>query len=270
MIPFMHQARACILLFLSLATLPAHGIMIDLRLGDMSGSQQNSFVQAADYWGNVLIGYQSNIVITDPIIINADIEYIDGVNGVLGSAGPTWIYSDVNGFTLTAEGDMRFDSSDIASLESNNMFDDVILHEMAHVLGLGTLWQANNVYVPGSGQYTGAYALAQWQIEFNQPGATFVPVELDGGQGTAGGHWNENLGGGGATGIVDLNGNDIAFELMTGWLNSPSYISDTTLMSFADIGYQVAPIPLPAAGYLLFSALAGLSIFKKRLPHHSE
>ena len=68
----------------------------------------------------------------------------------------------------------------------------------------------------------------------------------------------------------DLARNDIAFELMTGWLNSPSYISDTTLMSFADIGYQVAPIPLPAAGYLLFSALAGLSIFKKRLPHHSE
>lgn len=30
---------------------------------------------------------------------------------------------------------------------------------------------------------------------------------------------------------------------MTGWLNTPAFVSNTTLQSFADIGYTIAVIP---------------------------
>jgi hypothetical protein len=113
------------------------------------------------------------------------------------------------------------------------------------VIGFGTLWTLNGLYVDGSGQYTGANALATYRTEFNQPAATFVPVELGGGSGTANGHWNEVDGGGGNTGIVDSLNRDMKNELMTGWLNSPTFVSLTTINSFKDLGYVVSAVPEP-------------------------
>jgi hypothetical protein len=144
---------------------------------------------------------------------------------------------------------MQFDSADLAGLQSSGLLYDVILHEMAHVLGIGTLWSSSAVgvpgfqelYVSGTGQYTGANALAAWRTEFNQPSATFVPVELGGGAGTANAHWNEVNGGGSNTGFVsNITGRDFRFELMTGWLDGPTYISSVTMGSFQDLGYIVS------------------------------
>ena len=57
--------------------------------------------------------------------------------GVLGQAGPC-----LTGATdhLSRVGVMEFDSADVVTMESNGTFDDVVLHEMGHVLGIGTLW----------------------------------------------------------------------------------------------------------------------------------
>ena len=35
----------------------------------------------------------------------------------------------------------RFDTADLASLESDGRLLGVILHEMGHVLGIGTIWE---------------------------------------------------------------------------------------------------------------------------------
>ena len=159
---------------------------------------------------------------------------------------------------------MTFDSADLASLESSGSLEDVILHEMAHVLGFGTLWELNSLYTPDSGEYTGAFGLAAYQAEFNQPGATFVPIELGGGAGTAGGHWDEIDGGAGLTGITDGSGNDMRDELMTGWLNPNPFISNTTRMSFMDLGYTVSAVPVPAAVWLFISGFGMLFGFAAR------
>ncbi|MCG6938101.1 MAG: peptidase, partial [Gammaproteobacteria bacterium] len=224
---------------------------INLSLSGLTTSQASFFTQAQSFWESVLIGYKPGINIPG-ITINAAGAAIDGVGGTLGQAGPAFV-TNQGGFTLTTEGNMTFDSADLANLETNGSLEDVILHEMAHVLGFGTLWTANSVYVNGSGQYTGTNGLAMWQTEFNQPGATFVPVELGGSAGTANGHWDENNGGAGLTGVTDGSGNDMRNELMTGWLNTPAFISNTTKMSFMDIGYDVAIVPLPAAMWLFAS-----------------
>jgi hypothetical protein len=83
-----------------------------------------------------------------------------------------------------------------------------------------------------------------------------VPVELGGGSGTANGHWNEVDGGSALTGIVDIQGRDMAYELMTGWLNEPAYLSRTTIASFQDIGYTVAQaVPEPGTWGLMAAGL---------------
>lgn len=230
--------------------------------GSMTPIQQQTFIDAADFWNSAITGYD---LVTDgdglptphSLTITASVPAIDGVGGVLGSAGPqTADYYDNDPLTpnptiallYAATGVMQFDSADVAALVANNTFYGVVLHEMAHVLGIGTLWTYNNnvnntiyqLYDNGTGQYTGPKALAAWQTEFNQPGATYVPVELGGGGGTANGHWNENDGGGGSTGFVsNISNLDFTNELMTGWASSTFFVSNVTLGGLDDLGYIV-------------------------------
>ncbi len=229
--------------------------------GSMSAIQQQTFIDAADYWNSVITGYDLTFngngqVESHSLTITASLPAIDGVNGILGSAGPdTTTYYDNNpigaptvALYYTTTGSMQFDSADVAALVANNTFYGVVLHEMAHVLGVGTLWSGNNnvngttypLYTNGSGQYTGINALAQWQTEFNMLSATFVPVELGGGSGTANGHWNEVDFGAAATGIVSVdNGMDFENELMTGWASNTFFVSRTTLGALDDLGYII-------------------------------
>ncbi len=253
---------------LALTTQNAHAAFtINLSfLGGLTVSQQSIFNTAKATWESLITGYQPGISITG-VTISAEGAAIDGVGGILGSAGPTFGVNQ-GGFLLATQGAMQFDSADLGALETGGSLSAVILHEMAHVLGFGTLWTQNGVYTNGTGQFTGANALAAYKTEFNQPLATFVPVELGGGGGTANGHWDEVDGGAGNTGIVDTQGRDKSRELMTGWLNSPAYISNTTVMSFRDIGFTTvnlgAAAPEPGTFGLLGLGLAGLVIARRR------
>lgn len=275
------------------------GLVIEVQFGGgLTASQQNLFSVAAQYWQSLIVDY---IVGFNPLLIpgidDADgrLEIaasgvsIDGVGGVLGSAGPLTGVG-VGGYFYTASGQMQFDSADLAFMESNQSLLPVILHEMAHVLGFGTLWDPltdyniggfQDVYTHATRAYTGANALAEWQTEFGQAAATFVPIEADGGPGTADAHWNEVAGGGGLTGITDPLGRDLRDELMTGWLNSPVFLSRMSVAQFADIGYVVdfsnlaainaninnaAAIPEPGSMLLIGSCGIALIRFHRRRP----
>ncbi len=241
----------------------AHAVsLINLSFtGSMTAIQKQTFVDAADYWNSVITGYDLEYdsigdKVPHNLMVDASVLSIDGLNGVLGSAGPTdFTYYDNNpigqptsALYYTTAGVMEFDSADVGGLITDNSFYGVVLHEMAHVLGLGTLWNTNNnvnstsydLYTNGSGRYTGPNALAQWQSEFLRSADTFVPVELGGGSGTANGHWNEVDFGAGDTGIVSsLTGMDFSHELMTGWASNTFFVSRTTLGALDDLGYTV-------------------------------
>lgn len=225
---------------------------------------QSYFDNAASFWEGLITGYQGSVSLTG-VTIDASIEVIDGEWGTLGYAGPTGT-SVQGGFRYATTGIMVFDSADMAYMTGTGTFADVIRHEMAHVLGFGTLWTHNGVYVDGTGRYTGAAALAEYRTEFNQPGAAFIPVELGGGGGTADGHWNEVDNGAGNTGITDGNGNDMRNELMTGWLNAPTYVSRTTVAQFQDIGYTVniSAVPEPQTVAMFALGLPVLLRFARR------
>lgn len=247
----------------ALIPLPAAAFSIELTFtGGLSTSQEAIFEDAAAAWESYITGYQPGIGPRNPIAIDIAGVVIDGLYGVLGSGGISAATSD-GGFWLTETGYIDLDQADLDFIETDNRLEELAMHEIAHVIGYGILWEANNLYVNGSGQYTGAFALDAYRSEFD-PTATFIPVEQEGGGGTADGHWDEINLGGGLTGITDPQGRDLANELMTGWdtphppTGVPTYLSQTTISSFADLGYTVVPEP-PAAWLAVASLLAALT-----------
>lgn len=167
------------------------------------------------------------------LVIYATIESIDGPGQVLGSAGPCFIRADDG---LPNVGRMRFDAADLHALADAGRLGDVILHEMLHVLGVGTVWGTKGVFAISSGgpRFTGQLAQEACITEHN--GAMVcpngVPVEdcvgIPGcGGGTINSHWKEPT---------------FRNELMTGYLNSGvNPFSRMTIQSLADISYVVDP-----------------------------
>jgi hypothetical protein len=169
----------------------------------------------------------------DDVVIYAKVDSIDGVGGILGSAGPCFIRSTASTHpALTAMGVMRFDRDDLANLESSGQLNLVILHEMGHVLGYGTLWnQSPFSLLTGAGGADPYFTGAQANAAFDRVGGlnyvgNAIPVENTGGAGTRDGHWRET--------VFDR-------ELMTGFLdpgtNNP--LSITSLGSLWDMNYLV-------------------------------
>ena len=168
----------------------------------------------------------------DDVVILVTLVPIDGQGGVLGGAGPCWIRDAGD---LTILGSMQFDTEDLEMLEADGFLSNVVLHEMGHVLGIGTLWGiqgflADPSLPPSSGSdphFTGAQAVAAFD---NVGGVAYVtgakvPVENTGGEGTADGHWRESV---------------LGNELMTGFIGAgQSPLSVVTLASLADQGYGV-------------------------------
>ena len=181
----------------------------------------------------------------DDVIILVTLVPIDGPEGVLGGASPCFVrdfapVDDIGVGDLPILGAMQFDTDDLEMLEAEGILSNVILHEMGHVLGFGTLWGFQGLLVdpvsppdpapenPGADpHFVGSQGLAA----FDDVGGTAylagakVPVENEGGPGTADGHWRET--------VFDS-------ELMTGFIGSgQSPLSIVTLASLADQGYGV-------------------------------
>lgn len=249
------------------ATLPAPAFTVEVRFtGDPpSPGRQAVFAEAAARWGELILGDIPDVRVTAPasfcfpeldevvddVLIFAEIVAIDGPNGVLGQAGPCLIRT---AGLLTAVGLMRFDAADVAALEASGQFASVILHEMGHVLGIGSLWDIQNLLQnPGSSDpwFSGPTAQAAF-IDATGPAGysgLIVPVENTGGPGTRDGHWRESV---------------LVNELMTGRLNpGANPLSAITVASLRDQGYLVNDAA--ADSYSLPALLQGLGAPALRL-----
>jgi len=229
--------------------------IINMSFSGFTAKEESYFTAAKTFWEGKITGYQGSSTLSGLSILATNEDL--GVDGPLGGGMPTDAV-DAGGFVYATEGAIVVNKLYVDDLIKYGAFSSVIAHEMAHVIGFGSLWADNRVYVDGTGKFTGAYALTAYRSEFNQPNATFVPVDICGDDGTADGHWAEVCGGFGLTGIVDRQGRDLAYELMTGWYNRSAFVSRTTIASFQDIGYTVAQVPAPATMTLLGLGLIGI------------
>jgi hypothetical protein len=237
-----------------------------------TASIRAAFDRAADRWAQVIVGPLAPVILNitslttcvganitpgtydiPNVRIYASIVPIDGVGAVLGSAGPCFYRGTTSGVVrpgeLTIIGGMRFDIDDLQNLVANGTLGDVILHEMGHVLGLGTFWSpmgflTNPPQSPCNNRsldtrYVGPSANAQFLSAGGLAG-TQLPVENTGGCGTAGGHWQENSQGqqSGDRQAIGLN-----TELMTGFVEPGGVtmpLSRITVGSLQDMGYTVS------------------------------
>jgi hypothetical protein len=165
----------------------------------------------------------------DDLVIYASVRDIDGARGILAQAGPC-AFRAAPGYH-SAVGVMEFDAADLALMAQQGTLQDVITHEMLHVLGIGTLWSAKSL-LEGRGTFYVAYtgiAGTRACAEAGAPAicATNVPVENNGGPGTRDSHWRE---------VTFRN------ELMTGFTNVGGMpLSQITVGSLGDMGYLVNP-----------------------------
>lgn len=252
---------------------------------------QVPFENAVATWQSIIPNYINGNVSGPPLsglTINGSVAAIDGAGGILGSAGITAGRFDNGGFFLSTAGAISFDVDDFDSSSASSLlnFERVALHEIGHVLGIGILWEINGLYDSGApavvdtfvrpdgtvftdtvGQYTGAEGVAAYQAEFGEPTATFVPVEKDGGPGTADAHWNEGSFGAAVGRVSAITGEDINGEVLTGFSNGSHYISNVTRGGLRDLGFDVAllAVPEPSSVFLLFGGCAFLGIRRRRL-----
>ena len=205
-----------------------------------SSSRQSLFNAAATQWNQIItqdipdlnvslpagscleLSPSVNQVIDD-LLIDVNLIPIDGEGNVLGQAGPCSLRSDT---LLPIYGGIELDQADVSRLEEEGQLDQVILHEIGHVLGLGSIWAENDLLAGVFSldpRYVGPGGIAQFE---ELGGSGSVPVENQGGAGTRVDHWRESV---------------FQSELMTGGLNPgvANPLSLLTLGSLVDLGYQV-------------------------------
>ena len=242
---------------------------IDLFLiDDVSESIEAAFDDAVDYWSSILaetelsdvpvgqhllpLGCEDIITdrtvpTIDDLLIVASVRKIDGPFGILASAGPCGIREGVGG--LPFMGAMQFDVDDLERLEEAGDMEEVVLHEMGHVLGIGTGWRTFGLLVnPSLPDNSGADTHFPGPLTiaaFDEAGGTTysggqkVPVENRAGPGSGDSHWRESV---------------LDHELMTPFQNGGVLdpLSAITIQSLADMGYAVdvslaEPYRLPGA-----------------------
>ena len=227
----------------------AYNVTINFT-GSWTSALQDVFVAAANRISAVIVGDLPNVkvgtVLVDDIVISASLRAIDGAGGILGQAGPTALRA---GTKLPATAMMQFDSADAASYQRQGLFDEIVTHEMLHAVGVGSIWAAKSM-LSGNG-FIGKNAVAEYNklvdgYTASHGGSTrlasgtqlskgAVPIETQGGAGTARVHWSET--------VFDS-------EMMTGWLDTAPRagmvadpLSAITTASLKDLGYVVAARP---------------------------
>jgi hypothetical protein len=200
--------------------------------------QQQAVTNAIARWQSVIQGDLVNIPVNAPaaacfstqpalnevvddVLILIEFVNIDGPGKTLGEAGPCYVRSDNS---LPVVGHLKLDAGDLQQMETWGTLDAVVMHEIGHILGIGTLWTTKQL-IAGAGTDDPQFLGARGNAAFRLLGGSTAnaPIENTGEAGTRDGHWRESI---------------FGSELMTGYINSGSNpISTLTIASLQDIGY---------------------------------
>lgn len=200
--------------------------------------------------------FQGSPAVTDKVDdlrVWVRIASIDGVGGGVAVAGPcraraTLFPESDTIYQETILGGILLDEADVARMEANELLLPVVVHEMAHVLGFGSVWKDHqlleNPSLPANlgadTHFTGRLATAAFDAAggAGYAGGARVPVENRSQQGSSDRHWRESV---------------FDDELMTPFVGGGHALSLITIESLADLGYgvdvtQAESYTIPAAG----------------------
>lgn len=205
----------------SAASVWEQAITNDLTDIDYSGRPTSNACTDAEFDG-----------VVDDLRLYVREQSIDGDSGTLATAGVCSIRAS-SGLPIMSR--ITLDAADVNRLGSATLYN-VALHEIAHTLGFGVLWEnllvdpslngGQPISPPPDTHFAGPSAIAA----FDDAGGTNyqgkkVPVENErGGQGAQDAHWRKSV---------------MGSELMTYTLGSSGTFSAITIQSMADIGYHV-------------------------------
>jgi hypothetical protein len=199
--------------------------------------------------------------------VKVTVRFLKLANGVLGSAGPIdFEYKNKRWYSTEGEVDLnvKYWEEGKREIKSNNKSQAyyTLLHEMGHVLGLGTLWLDHGLLNNGewygnnwmNAKYNNALYIGRHGVEeykkwiskkyknINIDRIQGVPVEEDGGSGTAGGHIEEGDNKHRKRYVNGIYHPGLDTELMTGYSESGSTVEDmneVTIGMIKDLGYNV-------------------------------
>lgn len=255
------------------------GMDIELRfLSEVSEEDSAAFRDAADRWETLvppeLRDVRADSLDTtqciedgptldetiDDLLIFVRVDSIDGSGGVLAEAGPCFIR--ISPPETIVIGALTADSADIEDQRDAGRLQELLVHEIAHVMGFGTLWSDRGLVADvdtDAPYYTGRQAREAF-VEVG--GDTFegqpVPVEATGEEGTALSHWREDA---------------FQNELMTGFINAGD--NPLSIVSVGAMGDLLLATNPDAADAYVFpggatgSTVAGLRVgggWERRLP----
>jgi hypothetical protein len=172
----------------------------------------------------------------DGLVVYASLDSIDGRSKTLAQSGPCFVRQNELGEPdyRTVIGVMKFDTADVAPLIAANALESTIVHEMLHVVGLGTFWEPKNLIITSdtvNARYIGPAGAAGCRgVGGTVTCASSVPIENCVGQSPCGAgqifsHWRETT---------------FKTELMTAYLNSGTDpLSSMSIKSLEDLNYTV-------------------------------
>ncbi|WP_411280021.1 leishmanolysin-related zinc metalloendopeptidase [Gemmatimonas sp.] len=225
--------------------------------------QREAFASAVARWRRVITGDVGTVPLNVPagecqswipavnesindLLVYVRIASIDGAGKILGQASPCYVNS---GNKLPIMGFFELDQDDLALLLSQGTLDNVVLHELGHILGIGTLWNYQRQFLLGAGTddpyFNGVQARAQLASTsgFGYAGLG-VPVENAGSTGTRDAHWRRSI---------------FANELMQGYSQPGGMpLSRITIASLSDMGYVTTMTG--ADSYSFLTAIRSMSL----------
>jgi hypothetical protein len=203
-------------------------------LSGFSSVAQNAIREAASFWERV-ITHRSSITNSGPLVVDITSSYEN--TNTLASAGPSSLR--LNGTNIIIErGSSTINTRFLNDYNANpNYLRDIMIHEFAHILGIGTLWEPTRFsWSDGTISYAGNNLINSSTATYNAntyAGHAYgemlgiftqraVPVEAG-----VFGHWDESR---------------FDRELMTPQAEGsgiPIPLSQLTIASLRDIGWNV-------------------------------
>ena len=237
--------------------------------GTLTASQSAALDAAVDRWEAVIgAGLPGDFVdfepepdspscdafsgFVDDLAIRVIVGAIDGPGGIAGRGG----YCASRGFEFGADygrdlptyGRIILDPEDLALIEGAGALDDLLAHEIGHVLGIGTSGFWRGRILPAGEDDLRLLVFGGLEIWRNYGGEGFPPLENVSSTGSFGQHWREST---------------FGDELMTPFfsLSRPNPLSALSLSFLGEWGYSV---DLEAADPFTPPAPAGLGGLLRR------